>query len=159
MSVLRFTNTKTLLSWGRDKRAFIAALRQAKIYPPRQAAAAAIHRQIVDCSFRNPRAAAIHNLVDCSIVSSWIVAAAFLLPNLTAAIHESQYTRTLGISWIAARGLQQPQCTSRNPRDVSFLTRGLRQLVDCGRAAVGVEALQYKPFYTVPFKWWILTVT
>ena len=32
---------------GRDKRAYIAALRQAKIYPPRQAAAAAIHK--VEC--------------------------------------------------------------------------------------------------------------
>ena len=44
---------------GRDKRAYIVALRQAKIYPPRQAGAAEIHeipnvpsrglRQLVDC--------------------------------------------------------------------------------------------------------------
>ena len=33
---------------GRDKRAHIVALRQAKFYPPRQAAAAAIHE--VECS-------------------------------------------------------------------------------------------------------------
>ena len=32
-----------------------------------------------------------------------------------------------GISWIAARGLWQPKCTSRNPQDGSFLPRGLRQ--------------------------------
>ena len=38
MSLLRLCKT------GRDKRANIAALRQAKIYPPRQAAAAAIHK-------------------------------------------------------------------------------------------------------------------
>ena len=29
--------------WGRDKRAYIAVTREAKIYPPRQAAAAAIY--------------------------------------------------------------------------------------------------------------------
>ena len=76
----------------------------------------------------------------------------FLQPNLAAAIHKLQSTRTLGISWIAAHGLLQPQCTSCNPRDGSFLPRGLRQLVDCGSAAVGVEALQYKPFYMVSYQ-------
>ena len=75
----------------------------------------------------------------------------FLQPNLAAAIHKLQSTRTLGISWIAAHGLLQPQCTSCNPRDGSFLPRGLRQLVDCGSAAVGIEVPQFKPFYTIPF--------
>ena len=73
--------------------AYIVALRQAKIYPPRQAAAAADRPQIVDCGCRIPRAA-IHE--ECSF--SWIAA---------AAIHEMDH-----FSWIAvARGLRQ--CRSR----------------------------------------------
>ena len=50
----------TSVSRGRDKRAYIAALRKAKIYPPRQAAAAAMHE--LHC--RNARAA-IHKM-ECS---------------------------------------------------------------------------------------------
>ena len=63
---------------GRNKRANIAALRQAKIYPPQQASAAADRPQIVDCgelkcscSCRNPQAAAIHEMDH----FSWIAAA------------------------------------------------------------------------------------
>ena len=77
------------------------------------------------------------------------------------------------------RQLRQPQCTSRNPRATSWIAarelrqlhiwscrnaraaamhelnyippRGLWQVVHCwGGAAVGVEAPQYKSFYTFP---------
>ena len=68
---------------GRDKRAYIAALRKAKIYPPRQAAA--IHesiRDLEDCGSCKIYMAAMHEppqstrwivvqLVDCG---SWIAA-------------------------------------------------------------------------------------
>ena len=39
-----------------------------------------------------------------------------------------------------AAALHEPQCTRWN----------VLHLDDCGGAAVGVEVLQYKPFYTVP---------
>ena len=53
--------------------------------------------------------------------TSWIVAATFKL-KVAAAIHELNY----------------------------ILLPGLQRLVDCGGTAVGVEAPQYKPLYTVP---------
>ena len=67
------------LSRGRDKKAYIAALRQAKFYPTRQAAAAAdralqqlpSNLWLPQSTSRNPRGRMIH-LLDCS--SSWIVA-------------------------------------------------------------------------------------
>ena len=71
---------------GGDKSVPIATLRQAKIYPPGK--------------LRLPQ----------SMICSWI--AARLPSNLAAAIHEPQSTRTLGISWIAARGLRLPQSMS-----------------------------------------------
>ena len=41
---------------GRDKRAYIAALRQAKFYPPRRAAAAADNAlRLLQCMSRNAR--------------------------------------------------------------------------------------------------------
>ena len=51
------SNIDLSLKTGTDKRAYIAAPRQAKIYPPWQAAKAAIHRQIVDCGCHNAQAA------------------------------------------------------------------------------------------------------
>ena len=59
--VLHFPSLESSFYQGRDKSAPIAMLRQAKIYPPRRAAAAAIHDLLVDCSSCNPRAA-IHEL-------------------------------------------------------------------------------------------------
>ena len=116
---------------GRNRRANIAALRQAKIYPTQQL------RQplIMHCcsykfegSCRNARAAAMHEIDH----FSWIAAATFKF--VAAAIHEL------------------PQSTSRNPRDGSFLPRGLRQCRSRRwSATVGVEAPQFKLFYTIPF--------
>ena len=93
--------SKLSLFGGRDKRAYIAALRQAKICPPQQAAAAA------DRGLR---------LVHCG-------------------------------SYV---NVALPQCTSRNAEMNYIPSRTLRWLVYGGGAAVGVEARQYKPFYTVP---------
>ena len=47
---------------------------------------------------------------------------------IPTAVHEPQYTRDKRVS------------------------RVMRRLVYCGSAALGVEVLQYKPFYTVPNK-------
>ena len=52
--VLKEQDGEYLIETGRDKRTRIAALRQAKSYPPRQAAAAVIHDLLVDCGCRNP---------------------------------------------------------------------------------------------------------
>ena len=76
-----------------------------------------------------------------------------------AEIHEPQSMRTLGISWIAACGLQQQMrladCGFRNPwaaiHEVECSSpRGLRQLADCGSAAKGDDAPQLERFYMVP---------
>ena len=85
---------------GRDKRAYIAMLRQAKIYPPRQAAAATIHelpqstrwiiiscglRQLVDCgSYLQICSCRTFYLVDCSSC----IAAAATCKFVAAAIHK-----------------------------------------------------------------------
>ena len=98
--------SKLSLFGGRDKRAYIVALRQAKIYQPQQGAAAA--------------------------------------------------DRGLGLVHCGSYlNVASPQCTSRNARaamhEMNYIpSRALRWLVYCGGAAVGLEAGQYKPFYTVP---------
>ena len=65
----------TDIKLGRDKRANIAALRQAKIYPPRQAAAAAmwIVAAVIHELPQSSRSLMFH-LMDCG---SWIAAAKF----------------------------------------------------------------------------------
>ena len=131
-SYFRETNFNVFL--GRDKRAPIAALRQAKFYPFRQP------RQPQSMIGSWIAAAAIHelnyNLMDCS---SWIVAIAYI----------GSYLQNL-----------LPQSTSCcNPRDG---TRGLRHLVDCGGSAAGVRRRNISPFIWSPeifHKFWFIRGT
>ena len=97
---------------GCYRRAYIAALRQAKFYPPRQAAAA------VAGSTSSIEAAAVHELQN----TSWII------------------PHVLRLVWQLCIWLLWPQYMSRS-------TQGIKEYLG---AKVGVDALQYKPFYTVP---------
>ena len=150
------TPCQSMKTKGRDKRAYIAALRQAKIYPPRQAAAAADHGLWKpQCTRRNPQDGSLH-VMDCGLC---IAAAAMhdlsLSLSLSSIFHFSQYATFLIFRFIylrqlpsnfaaaihevecsSAHGLQLVHCGHRNPRAAESMrwiinSRGLWQLVDC----------------------------
>ena len=77
-------------------------LRQAKIYPPRQAAAAAIHRQIVDCGCPNARAT-IHE-VECSSARGLRQPRGLRQQNLKVALPQCTYIATFKFGCCNLRG-------------------------------------------------------